>query len=131
MLRRNNGPPRHRTPCRNRWCGAQRNLPANCQAQDISNYRFALLRATPRVTAVGLEDEPRVHARAEYGCGVTTQRCGKRRLNEASLVGWLSDNGRCRIGLVDCSKIKSAPSAVSGGNRWPTVWKCAGYRCAL
>jgi hypothetical protein len=29
----------------------QRNLPPNCQAKDISNYRFPLLRATPRIAS--------------------------------------------------------------------------------
>jgi hypothetical protein len=53
------------------------NLPANCQAQDISNYRFPLLRATRLRT---LSD--RHHFRG------------------ASIVGWLTHDGRCKVGIT-------------------------------
>jgi hypothetical protein len=49
---------------------ARRNLLTNCQAQDISTYRFPLLRATSRQPA----DRPTGRAdgmRETVGCGVT------------------------------------------------------------
>src|SRR4029079_12444156 len=37
--------------------GGRQNLPANCQAQDISTYRFPLMRATARQPVHGREDK--------------------------------------------------------------------------
>jgi len=51
----------------------RQNLPTNCQAQDISTYRFPLMRATWRQTVHALKEEKPMHGKRPEiaGCGVT------------------------------------------------------------
>jgi len=62
---------------------AQRNLPANCQPQDISNYRFPLLRTT-LLKATPLKDHP----------GIASVLSG------TSIVGWLTHDGRWKVRIT-------------------------------
>jgi hypothetical protein len=111
MLHRNNGFARAFSSEQTARRGGWRNLPTNCQAQDISNYRFTLLRAISRNPAHGPTDGmadrrqgaalPRIVQPASAGKAGKAGghvKCVLR--HNASFVEWLTGDGRYRIGTV-------------------------------
>jgi hypothetical protein len=88
--------------------GGWRNVPTNCQAQDISKYRFALLRAISRNRAHGstdgMADRSRVRRYRASCTRFQQEKAGGRvkgvRRHKASFVEWLTGDGRYRIGTA-------------------------------
>jgi hypothetical protein len=91
--------------------GGWRYLPTNCQAQDISKYRFTLLRTISRNPAHGPTDRmadgrqgaalPRsVYPISAGKAGKAGGRVKCVPRHNASFVEWLTGDGRYRIGTV-------------------------------
>jgi hypothetical protein len=108
MLHRNNCFARAFSPEQNARHGGWRNLPTNCQAQDISKYRFSLLRAISRNPAHGptdgVADRRQGAAFPRIVDPVSAEKAGGRvrcvLRHNASFVEWLTGDGRYRIGTV-------------------------------